>query len=667
MPASQPIPRPARETQQNGHIPGPPPASARVESKPPAPPVAESEYPVILLSLADEYLIAAAKLNDQSDMYFKLIATGLGCLESVLTNFKITPLREAQLCLRYAQILYDETENYDDAERVLTKAIDNCERNKFLDLKYTLQLLLARVLYQSKPKAAIKDLQTMLEEIVAYNHTAWEYATRYQLAMFHLSASAVRDLHSAIHHIEKLELSSSNNGDKAVAAFSAVVCALLHLQTSGTDAISASQQALAKARALSTNEEVSSVHQITLLMEFIDLCCSIREGNRERGDEKRRRMHDVWQALEEKGAWRHNGSMLLLPINKNSIRGIPLQFGGLITEAHGQYLLSFSWIEMKDAETWGYLLSAISKSHKNLSDPQRRAHKFIEIGLERTREPPSSGATTPQQKTLECQFLAEKAFLHSQEGQWDEVQHAVDTMSKISKELGEEFPRSMTSTIQYLNGAIQQGRGDLSTALRIYQSSTFDLSQFTRGPKSSQHSHKSHDSESDTIRNIAMLAALNKLLIINDRSHPQYNQIPDIIEQLKPLVKTAQDKTIEAAYKLIRTNVVQLPIFEDKDTRVQALNLAKAAENSQMAALVLVTMYLRYFCGLNNKNAHQCLKATRVNMKDWGSPMWLHVTAGLEAQALDFWGRTADAQTRLEEARERLKGLPEMVREEVQR
>lgn len=665
--AQQPPPALPREPQQNGDVIHPPATTATVDNQPSMPPVDHSDYPVLLLSLADEYFAAAAELNDESDLYFKLVATGLGCLESILTNFKITALREAQLSLRYAQLLYEETENYDDAERVLTKAIDICERNKFVDLKYTMQLLLARVLYQSKPKAAIKDLQTMLEEIEAYNHTAWEYAARYQLAMFHLSTSTTRDLHSAINHIEKLERSSSGNGDKAIAAFSNIVCALLHLQTSDLDAVSASQQALAKARAFSMDGEVYSFHQMALMMEFIDLCCSIREGNREQGNEKRTRMHDVWQALEEKGGWRHDGHMLLIPINKSSIRGVQLQVGGLVVEAHGEHVLPFSWIDMKDAETWSFLLSAISTSHKNVSDPQRKAQKFIEMGLERVREHPNSGNLSPQQKTLECQFLLEQAFLQCQEGRWDEVQEAVRTIFEISKDLGPEFPRSMTFTTQYLEGAIHQGCGNLGAALKIYDSPAFDLHLFTRGTKTAAQSHKSHDSENDTLRKIAILASLNKLLIINDRSHPQYKQIPEIIDQLKPLIKATQDKALEAAYKLIRTNVIQLPIFEDKDSRVQALNLAKAAENSQVAALVLVTMYLRYFCGLNNKNAHQCLKATRVNMKDWGSPTWLHVTAGLEAQALEFWGRSTDASTRMEEAKKKLESLPERVRMEVQR
>ena len=59
-------------------------------AKPAKPPV---DYQVLLLSLADEYLNAAhargtnismATSETEVDGYYKLVATGLGCLEAVL-------------------------------------------------------------------------------------------------------------------------------------------------------------------------------------------------------------------------------------------------------------------------------------------------------------------------------------------------------------------------------------------------------------------------------------------------------------------------------------------------------------------------------------------------------------------------------------------------------
>jgi hypothetical protein len=121
------------------------------------------------LSLADEYLatahghgmlVALAKREASADQYYKLVATALGCLESILKNWRLQPLKEAQIRLRYVQILFEETENDLDAETALSKGIELCERNKLLAIKYTMQMLLARVLHRSNPKAALKSLLT---------------------------------------------------------------------------------------------------------------------------------------------------------------------------------------------------------------------------------------------------------------------------------------------------------------------------------------------------------------------------------------------------------------------------------------------------------------------------------------------------------------------------
>jgi len=62
----------------------------KAAAKPTKPPV---DYQVLLLSLADEYLnaahchgtkIALATRHEDVEEYYKLVATGLGCLEAVL-------------------------------------------------------------------------------------------------------------------------------------------------------------------------------------------------------------------------------------------------------------------------------------------------------------------------------------------------------------------------------------------------------------------------------------------------------------------------------------------------------------------------------------------------------------------------------------------------------
>lgn len=110
------------------------------------------DYQVLLLALADEYLNAAhrhgtkmALATSQADIdeYYKLVATGLGCLEAVLKvcaasrlltgafamtncqlqNWRLQPRKEALVRLRYARTLFEETENVIEAETTLSKGV----------------------------------------------------------------------------------------------------------------------------------------------------------------------------------------------------------------------------------------------------------------------------------------------------------------------------------------------------------------------------------------------------------------------------------------------------------------------------------------------------------------------------------------------------------------
>jgi hypothetical protein len=62
------------------------------------------------------------------DEYQGLIATGLGCLEVALKKMRLAPRLEARIRLRYAGVLFDETENYMEAETALSHGILLCEQ-----------------------------------------------------------------------------------------------------------------------------------------------------------------------------------------------------------------------------------------------------------------------------------------------------------------------------------------------------------------------------------------------------------------------------------------------------------------------------------------------------------------------------------------------------------
>lgn len=98
---------------------------------------AHTERAKLLISLAEEYFQAAYDIAPTAALsmssadvgsYEKLVATGLGCLETALGQVKLPPRLEANIRLRYAGVLLEETENSREAEGCLSKGIALCER-----------------------------------------------------------------------------------------------------------------------------------------------------------------------------------------------------------------------------------------------------------------------------------------------------------------------------------------------------------------------------------------------------------------------------------------------------------------------------------------------------------------------------------------------------------
>lgn len=89
------------------------------------------------MALAEEFLDAAhaiaplvslSRTEENIRAYEKLISTGLACLDTSLRNVRLSPRVEANIRLRYASVLYEETENFMEAEIALSKGIALCDR-----------------------------------------------------------------------------------------------------------------------------------------------------------------------------------------------------------------------------------------------------------------------------------------------------------------------------------------------------------------------------------------------------------------------------------------------------------------------------------------------------------------------------------------------------------
>ncbi|GFF73422.1 hypothetical protein IFM61392_05848 [Aspergillus lentulus] len=638
--------------------------------KPTKPPI---DYQVLLLSLADEYLkaayghgtmVALSRREMEIEEYYKLVATGLGCLEAVLKNWRLQPRMEALVRLRYARILFEETENDLEAETALSKGIDLCERNRMLDLKYSMQHLLARMLHKTNPKASLKAVDGMILDVEAYRHSAWEYAFRFLRVSLSLSTSAHQDSVSALQHLHKISNMANRQGDKAVAAISAVIEALAHLQHgTSSDAIEQAQRAVAVARSHQLNDELRHIPQLSTLVQMVDICCSLLEYDVNQSSQKLKVMQDLMDERLNDPNWRADGSFSI-PLSGRSAGPSSIDTGDILQVQNGTLLLSFNWLPQHDLYALCYFLSSITLSAKNSYDG-RKAEKFLQEGIrmvkgsfkapqEIAESMVSANRRVDWRRTLYCNLLLHQVFLACGRTDWDLANQTLKELRPIAEELGDQLPDTIQRLMEYATGALAQATGDLEAALSIFQSPLLSLSSIT-----------GKTARNDPRRDIAILAALNTILILRDPKHPSHSNLPSALALVESFCKGSPNKYIQAAYYLVCATVQTESTIQTKQYLQQALQSATAISNSQITCMTLTFMSWKYFRGVVGEQAEKSARAGRAMAKKANDRLWVSVTDEMLAETLERQGKSEEAEGVRDEGHRVMTGLPPALKRPV--
>ncbi|PYH98865.1 hypothetical protein BO71DRAFT_437774 [Aspergillus ellipticus CBS 707.79] len=640
--------------RQNGQQPPQKPAKSPID------------YQVLLLAMADEYLnaahshgtmVALLRREMEMDEYYKLVATGLGCLEAVLKNWRLQPRVEALVRLRYARILFEETDNNLEAETALSKGIDLCERNRMLDLKYSMQHLLARMLHKTNPKASLKNVDKTIQEVEAYRHSAWEYAFRFLRVSLSLSSSAHQDSVSALQHLHKIANMASRNGDKAVSAMSAIIEALAHLQQgSGFDSIEQAQRAVAVARSHQLNDELRHIPQLTTLVQIVDICCSLLDYDINQSSQKLKVMQDLMDERLNDSNWRSDGSFSI-PLNGKSAGPSSIDTGDILQVQSGTLLLSFNWLPQHDLYALCYFLSSITLSCKNSYDG-RKAEKFLQEGTrmlkgsfkapqEITESVVNANRRVEWRRTLYCNLLIQQVFLSCGRTDWDLAIKTLNELHQEAQELGDQLSDTIKCLMEYAAGAIAQATGDLNTALSSFRSPLLSLS--TTFSKTARN---------DPRRDIAILAALNTILILRDPTHPSHPDLPSLLNAVDSFCTGSPNKYIQAAYYLVCATVQTESTIQTKQYLQQALQSATAISNSQITCMTLTFMSWKYFRGVVGEQAEKSARAGRAMAKKANDRLWVSVTDEMLAETLERQGKNEESKGVREEGHRVMMGLP---------
>ncbi|KAF2454418.1 cohesin loading factor [Lineolata rhizophorae] len=632
------------------------------------------DYSSLLLSLAEEYVAAAHQLGSavglraeqrEANRYSRLIAMGLGCIDAVLKNFRLHPRTEATLRFRYASLLYEETENDDEAEDVLSKAITLCERNRLSDLKYSMYHLRSRIMFKSSPKAAFRALDHLIPDAEAYKHYTWVYSLRFLRASLSVQTGSHAETGHALNHLRQIMSLAETRGDTAIYVTAATLESVIHLRNGSPDAVEQSQRAIAAARSYQLQTEEDEYPQVTALLYLVDLACSLIKFTPEEASTKMKMVQQLADKCKESRSWKADGSFVILVEQAMGNQEAVNVTGGIIDKApDGRDMLNFAWLNRRDLYVLTYLFSSVVALMKQ----DGKADMFIHEGLKAINESGSfDPANAPKEESLthassrikwvtyvRWQMRLCRAFALCNRAEWKSAKACLKSLSSDLSSTSLEVPAIIPQLCTYLEGVIFQGAGDLSAALSTYESLTSQL-------PASQSARSAFSAAAD----VATLAAFNACLILLDPEHPQHERFGELAERLERLCPEHPNPTIQSAYHLIRAAAGRNnePMTKKKVWLQQALHKAKQAGNSQILAVSMAFMAAEFFTNILGEQAEKSAKAAKTLASRCKSGLWGVVAGAMFAETLEKHGKGREAAQMRAEVEANLGGLPEGLRE----
>jgi hypothetical protein len=171
----------------------------------------------------------------------------------------------------------------------------------------------------------------------------------------------------------------------------------------------------------------------------------------------------------------------------------------------------------------------------------------------------------------------------------------------------------------YLRGTYCQGTGDFDSALSYYQDESFSLR--AAHPKESQ-------------RHLALLAAMNRLWIMQRPSHQNNLVTMELLNELEPLCREHYNIEIRGAWSSVKATVVTNPPRQRnqrKDDAGKALKEVQAATNALAITTGLVIARDLLYNNLLGDQPWKCMKAAARWAAKSHNPLWQSVVDGILA------------------------------------
>ena len=599
-------------------------------------------------------LLARERRDADIRQYHKLMSTAMACMDTVLRDFNMPPRDEAKLRLRYASLMIEETdvEATDVSSRIeeiLSKQISLCGRHRLQDLKFAALHLQARYQFKTNHRVGLKSLDKPIAEAETFQHIAWVYALRFLKVTLALQIPGRVEVVPALQQLHAIQGHAERRGDRAIYVACCALEAMVHLRSGVADRLEQAQRAIAAARSLQLQVTAKELGSFGTLLDLIDIASGIAIGNPDR-TKADALVVSILDKDRENGS---SGNGIFTVLIERSFGGnLTFDTGGVFRKnAERKDELVFSWLPMDDLRALCFYISALdSHLHQKGMHYMNEAHqRFRESAKGRTITgiPPAVACAR-----IECNLVLDWYSMFA----IGLMACSHDDHTTVSNVLGELRKRislppykneaAFTRTLAYLTSINDQSNGALDSALQA--SSIPELSIPEKG-----------QATTPARTDIALLASLNRLLILRNPNHVLHSHTDTLLEQIKPLCEDHPNQYIRTAFRLVHTFQGEAAaISHQKNTVQRAVGIARQVgdktQNFEFLAMIMCYFVARFFADSVGEKSIQAVLAARSQAIKNRRPVWKAVAAGLCMNTYRRHGlmdKAADAEREFESAR----------------
>lgn len=174
----------------------------------------------------------------------------------------------------------------------------------------------------------------------------------------------------------------------------AILEALTHIRSSSSvEALEHAQSALATGRSYQLDDTIAQLPQLSAMMHFVDIFCSLLAFDPAQALAKMQVMHSSMAPGPTDNEWNDDGSFAV-PLTQPDLLQKDLGPRGIVAkDDHGRDVLWFKWLSRSDVFALAYFVSGAVSSHRNAWVGQK-AEKYFREGLRMTQGRPYSFGIT---------------------------------------------------------------------------------------------------------------------------------------------------------------------------------------------------------------------------------------------------------------------------------